>query len=70
MLMQAKEIQIVINRRTPAYVAGQRAARLAGASWLPTADRDCGMNNLATRPRDGNLSSDMRAGRSCGTRYR
>jgi hypothetical protein len=33
------------------------------SSLTTTADQSCGSTNLATRPRAGNLSSDMRAGR-------
>jgi hypothetical protein len=45
---------------------GRSDAVLESTSSLPsTQDETRGSTNLATRPRAGNISTDMRAGRPC-----
>ena len=51
------------DHRTPDYKTGRSARGLRTASLHVTADQSRGSSNLATRPRAGNVSTDMRAGR-------
>jgi hypothetical protein len=52
------------QRRNPEHLTGRSRRTLGWVAWLPTtADQSRGSSNLATVPRAGNLSSDMRAGR-------
>lgn len=53
------------RRRHPVDQTGRREKDTPVVSSLPkTADAGRGSSNLATTPRAGNISSDMRAGRS------
>jgi hypothetical protein len=53
------------QRRNPEHLTGRSRRILERIPWLPTtADQSRGSSNLVTIPRAGNLSSDMRAGRS------
>jgi len=50
------------RRLTDRRIQRRDAAAVRSASLPQTVDQSCGSSNLATLPRAGNISTDMRAG--------